>query len=201
MEERQVELLKQRILQDGLVLSEKVLKVDTFLNHQVDPILMQKIGDEFARRFEGEGITKILTLEASGIAPALMTALSLNLPLIFAKKKPPLTFNNQEVVTANVYSFTKQETNTITISKKFINQMDKVLIIDDFLANGEASLGLIHLIEQTGASVIGVGIVIEKSFQMGREKLEEVGYRVESLARIQSLTNHSIQFLEEVLQK
>ncbi|TCS80624.1 xanthine phosphoribosyltransferase [Tepidibacillus fermentans] len=197
-----MEKLKQKILNDGRVLSENVLKVDSFLNHQVDPFLMKEIGDEFANRFKNQVITKVLTLESSGIAPALMTALALGVPLIFARKKNSLTLQNQDVVTAEVFSYTKQETNTIAVSKKFVNANDKVLIIDDFLANGEASLGLIRLIEQTGAEVIGVGIVIEKSFQIGREKLENAGYHVESLARILSLKNQQIQFVtEEVLQR
>ncbi|MFV9511484.1 xanthine phosphoribosyltransferase [Tepidibacillus sp. LV47] len=196
-----MERLKQKILNEGCILSENVLKVDSFLNHQVDPFLMKEIGEEFAKRFKNQEITKVLTLESSGIAPALMTSLMLKVPLIFAKKKNPLTLKEQDVITAEVYSYTKQETNTIAVSREFLKENDQVLIIDDFLANGEAALGLIRLIEQTGAKVVGIGIVIEKSFQIGREKIEKAGYRVESLVRIQSMKNNQIQFFaKEVLQ-
>ncbi|OIJ15959.1 xanthine phosphoribosyltransferase [Anaerobacillus arseniciselenatis] len=193
-----MDMLKQAILQKGVVLSDGVLKVDSFLNHQIDPILQVEIGSEFANRFEKNEITKILTIESSGIAPALTTAIKLNVPVVFARKKKSLTLSSN-LLTAKVYSFTKNETNEITVSRDFIVEGDKVLIIDDFLANGEAALGLASLVEQTKATVSGIGIVIEKSFQPGRKKLEGAGYRVESLARIASLENNTVRFVEELI--
>src|SRR5690606_38274570 len=143
------------------------LKVDSFLNHQIDPVLMQQIGEEFAFRFENDQITKVLTLESSGIAPSVMTALRLEVPTVFARKRKSLTLIDH-LYSAEVYSYTKQETNTISVSKDYITSDDVVLIIDDFLANGQAALGLIDLVEQSGAALAGVGIVIEKGFQKGR---------------------------------
>ncbi|KHD85654.1 xanthine phosphoribosyltransferase [Heyndrickxia ginsengihumi] len=194
-----MELLKNKIREEGLVLSDAVLKVDSFLNHQVDPDLMKEIGKEFAEKFAAEKVTKILTLESSGISPALMTALELHVSVIFARKRKSLTLNDN-VYVANVRSFTKGETNEVTVSKSFINKEDRVLIIDDFLANGQAAEGLIHIIEQAGAALAGIGIVIEKSFQPGGKELRDRGIRVESLARIQALENGKVQFLEEAFQ-
>lgn len=191
-----MELLKQKIKSEGNVLSNQVLKVDTFLNHQIDPVLMVEIGKEFAKRFESEGITKVLTIESSGIAPGLMAALELNVPLIFARKRKSLTLVS-DLLTAKVYSFTKNETNEISVSSKFLSENDKVLIIDDFLANGQAALGLANIVQQSGAHVSGIGIVIEKSFQNGRSLLCEKGFKVESLARISSLENGKVTFIEE----
>src|SRR5690625_4280779 len=178
-----MERLKQKIVNEGKVLSASVLKVDSFLNHQIDPELMQGIGEEFAARFKDKGITKILTLESSGIAPSVMTALQLGVPTVFARKRKSLTLID-DLYSAEVYSYTKQETNTISISKDYIKNDDVVLIIDDFLANGQAALGLINMVEQSGAALAGVGIVIEKGFQNGRKIIEEQGIRVESLAVI-----------------
>lgn len=191
-----MEQVKKAIRERGNVLEDNVLKVDTFLNHQIDVHLMSEIGKEFAHLFQESGVTKVLTIESSGIAPSFMAASSLGTPLIFARKKKSLTMNDN-VFVSKVYSFTKQETNEITVSKDFLNANDTVLIIDDFLANGQAALGLIEIVEQAGASVAGIGIVIEKSFQDGRKRLEELGYRVESLARIHSLTDGSVTFVEE----
>ncbi|MCT8138781.1 xanthine phosphoribosyltransferase [Anaerobacillus sp. CMMVII] len=190
--------LKEAIINKGVVLSKGVLKVDSFLNHQIDPMLVMQIGKQFAKRFKQTKITKILTIESSGIAPSLTTALELNIPLVFARKKKSLTLSSN-LLTAKVYSYTKNETNEITVSKDFISCDDHVLIIDDFLANGEAALGLATLVEQAGATIAGIGIVIEKSFQPGREKLEAAGYNVEALARLASLENNRVQFLEENL--
>ncbi|WEG73890.1 xanthine phosphoribosyltransferase [Vagococcus intermedius] len=187
--------LENRIETDGTVLQEGVLKVDKFLTHQVDPVLMEQVGAEFAKLFEKEKITKVVTIEASGIAPAIFTGLHLNVPVIFARKSKSLTMN-EELLTAEVYSFTKQITSTISISRKFLSEEDNVLVIDDFLANGQAALGLVDLCRQAGAKVEGIGIVIEKSFQTGRELLIEKGLRVESLARIGSLENQTVTFLE-----
>lgn len=188
--------LEQKILAEGTVLSDQVLKVDSFLNHQIDPVMMQKIGQEFARLFKNTGITKIITIEASGIAPAVMAGLELGVPVIFARKYQSLTLKD-DLYRSKVFSFTKQTESTIAISKKHISKLDKVLVIDDFLANGQAALGLTDLIHQANAEVIGIGIVIEKSFQPGRQLLIEKGYRVESLARVQSLADGQVTFVQE----
>ncbi|WP_436917282.1 xanthine phosphoribosyltransferase [Acinetobacter schindleri] len=188
--------LEQKILAEGIVLSEEVLKVDSFLNHQIDPVMMQQIGQEFARLFKDAGITKIITIEASGIAPAVMAGLELGVPVIFARKYQSLTLKD-DLYRSKVFSFTKQTESTIAISKKHINAADKVLVIDDFLANGQAALGLADLIHQAEASVVGIGIVIEKSFQPGRDILLEKGYRVESLARVKSLVNGTVEFVQD----
>lgn len=190
-----MKLLKQSIIEKGLVLSDGVLKVDAFLNHQIDPILASEMGKEFVRRFANEPITKVLTIESSGIAPGLTTALELGVDLIFARKKKSLTMNDH-IYKASVFSFTKNETNDISVSKDFIHEGDHILIIDDFLANGQAALGLAEIVAQAGATVAGIGIVIEKSFQPGRQTLLDKGYRVESLARIESLTNNKVTFHE-----
>ncbi len=186
--------LEQKILAEGIVLSEAVLKVDSFLNHQIDPVMMQQIGQEFARLFKDAGITKIITIEASGIAPAVMAGLELGVPVIFARKYQSLTLKD-DLYRSKVFSFTKQTESTIAISNKHISASDKVLVIDDFLANGQAALGLADLIHQANAEVVGIGIVIEKSFQPGRELLLEKGYRVESLARVKSLANGTVEFV------
>lgn len=186
-------LLEERIQKDGIVLSEQVLKVDSFLNHQIDPSLMLEIGKEFARLFKDEDITKIVTIESSGIAPAVMAGLELNVPVVFARKRKSLTMTDG-LITSSVHSFTKNETNEISIAQKFLNSNDKVLVIDDFLANGQAALGLIEIVQSSGASVAGLGIVIEKSFQDGAKLLQQQGVRVESLARIASLANGEVEF-------
>nr|WP_315279767.1 xanthine phosphoribosyltransferase [uncultured Acinetobacter sp.] len=188
--------LEQKILAEGIVLSEAVLKVDSFLNHQIDPVMMQQIGQEFARLFKDAGITKIITIEASGIAPAVMAGLELGVPVIFARKYQSLTLKD-DLYRSKVFSFTKQTESTIAISNKHISARDKVLVIDDFLANGQAALGLTDLIHQANAEVVGIGIVIEKSFQPGRELLLEKGYRVESLARVKSLANGTVEFVRD----
>lgn len=188
-----MKLLEEKIKNDGMVLNENVLKVDSFLNHQIDPPLMDAIGKEFAERFAAEGVTKIVTIESSGIAPAVFAGLHLHVPVIFARKRKSVTLTD-ELLISQVHSFTKNETNELSISKKYLNENDKVLIIDDFLANGQAALALVDMVRQAGASVSGIGIVIEKSFQPGAQKLAELGLRVESLARIASLTNGEVNF-------
>ena len=190
-----MEELKQKIRREGIVLSDKVLKVDAFLNHQIDPQLMARIGHEFARRFADDGITRIVTLEASGIAPAVMAGLELGVPVIFARKHQSLTLVDN-LYTARVYSFTKQVESTIAVSRQHLSPSDRGLVIDDFLANGKAALGLIDIIRQAGATLVGLGIVIEKSFQAGRAELEAEGYRIESLARIAALENGEVRFLD-----
>ena len=187
--------LEERILRDGQVLGENILKVDSFLTHQVDFSLMKEIGQVFAEAVKDAGITKVVTIEASGIAPAVYVAEALGLPMIFAKKAKNITMT-EGILTAEVYSFTKQVTSTVSIAGKFLNSDDKVLIIDDFLANGPAAKGLITIIEQVGAQVEAVGIVIEKSFQDGRQLLETAGYRVLSLARIAGFDKGQIVFTE-----
>ncbi|MES9783462.1 xanthine phosphoribosyltransferase [Bacillus thuringiensis] len=191
-----MKVLQEKILNEGKVLSGDVLKVDAFLNHQIDPVLMQEIGKEFAKRFKEENITKIVTIESLGIAPSVMAALELGVKVIFARKRKSLTLQDNMYV-ANVYSFTKQETNEISLSRNHIDENDRVLIIDDFLANGQAALGLMSLVEQAGASIAGVGIVIEKAFQDGGKKLREQGVRVESLAKIASLDNGTVTFVQQ----
>lgn len=190
-----MKLLEEHIKNRGTVLPGNVLKVDSFLNHQIDPVLMQAVGKEFANRFANLGITKIVTIESSGIAPAVFAGLELGVPVVFARKKKSLTLT-ENLFTSSVYSFTKQETNDISVSKNFLGKADKILLIDDFLANGQAVLGLLEVAEQAEAEVVGIGIVIEKSFQQGRALLEKAGYPIYSLARIASLENEQIRFGE-----
>ncbi|WP_369900317.1 xanthine phosphoribosyltransferase [Bacillus manliponensis] len=189
-----MKLLQEKILQEGNVLSDDVLKVDAFLNHQIDPVLMREIGKEFAERFKEENITKVVTIESSGIAPAVMAALELGVKVVFARKRKSLTLQDN-MYTAKVYSYTKQETNEISLSRNHIDERDRVLIIDDFLANGQAALGLMSLVEQAGATMVGLGIVIEKAFQDGGKKLRENGIRIESLAEVASLKNGTVTFV------
>ncbi|WEG11897.1 xanthine phosphoribosyltransferase [Pullulanibacillus sp. KACC 23026] len=187
--------LKEKILKEGQVIDGHILKVDAFLNHQIDPELMHEIGKEFATHFSGRDLTKIVTLESSGIAPAVFAGLILGIPVVFARKQKPLTLT--EVITETVYSYTKQTSNTIMVSKNWLKPTDRVLIIDDFLARGEASLGLIRLVEKAGAHVEGLGIVIEKSFQDGRAKLDALNLDIYSLARIASLKDNKVSFVGE----
>ncbi|MGB6177712.1 xanthine phosphoribosyltransferase [Carnobacterium sp.] len=191
-----MKVLEERILKDGVVLGKDVLKVDNFLNHQIDPVLMQEMGNEFARYFAGKGITKILTVETSGIAPSVFAGLALGVPVIFARKHKSLTLTDN-LYTSKVYSFTKNTTNDITISRNFITSTDNVLLIDDFLANGQAAKGLVDICEQAQASIAGIGIVIEKSFQPGRGDLEKLGFDIFSLARIRAFENGVVKFIEE----
>ncbi|MDO5079581.1 MAG: xanthine phosphoribosyltransferase [Streptococcus minor] len=185
--------LEERILQDGRVLSDTVLKVDSFLTHQVDVALMKEIGHVFAERFKHSGITKVVTIEASGITPAVYVAEALGVPMVFAKKSKNITMT-EGILTAEVYSFTKQVTSQISIVEAFLSKDDRLLIVDDFLANGQAAKGLLEIIGQVGASVEAIAIVIEKSFQGGRQLLEEAGQTVVSLARIASLENGRVVF-------
>ncbi len=187
--------LKARIRKEGTVIGNDILKVDHFLNHQIDPLLMRRIGRMIAVHFGDRHISKVLTLESSGIAPALMTGLELRVPVIFARKKKPLTLNEGGLVT-EVVSYTKKQKNPVMIEKGILRSGESILIVDDFLARGEAALGLIRLTEMAGATVAGIGIVIEKSFQEGRRRLEETGHSVFSLARIAALDNGQIKFSE-----
>lgn len=191
-----MQLLKERIRTDGRVLGRDILKVDSFLNHQLDPELIQAIGTEFANRFRSAGVTKILTIEASGIAVALMAGLSLGVPVLFAKKTRAKT-QSEAVYTAEVFSYTRGESRTIVVSQRFLSPTDRVLILDDFLATGEATKGLISLVRQAGAELAGVGIVVEKGFQDGGRHLREQGVPLESLVIIDQLTEDGIRFADE----
>lgn len=189
-----MEILKQRILADGVILGTDILKVDRFLNHQIDPFLLREIALEIKKRYSGTEITKVLTVEASGIAIAALVALELGVPFVFAKKYDARNLDAQ-VYQSDVYSFTKQKTFSVRVSNKYICENDVVLVVDDFLAKGGALSGLINIVEQAGATVAGCAIVIEKSFQEGAEIIRKKGYRVESLARIKSIESGKIEFL------
>ena len=191
---KNMKALKDRIKKDGLCLPGGILKVDSFINHQMDPILMKSMAVEFVRRFADTEINKVLTIEASGIAPAIMVGYLLELPVVFAKKRKPSTMEN--MLTTEVFSFTKNQSYTVCVSKDFLQPGDKVLFIDDFLANGNAGKGMIDLVHQAGAEMVGMGFLIEKSFQHGAELLRNMGIRVESLAIIESLDDCKITFAE-----
>lgn len=191
-----MELLKSRILADGRALNEHVLLVDSFLNHQVDPTLMEKVGEEFARRFADAGVTKVATIESSGIAPAVMTALNLGVPMVIMKKQVSSILKDG-IIQTEVFSFTKNSAYKLTLKAEFINESDNVLIIDDFLANGEAAFGAIRLVEQAGGKVAGVGAVIAKAFQPGLNRLRASGYRAEALAPVKRIGENLIEFEEE----
>lgn len=189
-----MELLKQRILKDGVVKAGNVLKVDSFLNHQMDVALFSEIGKEFYNRFKDCNVTKILTIEASGIGIACVTAQSFNnIPVVFAKKNKTKNIAG-DVYTSKVVSFTHGREYDIIVSKDYLKPEDRVLIIDDFLANGSALEGLIRLVEDSGATLVGAGIVIEKGFQPGGDLIRGKGVRVESLAIIDSMTDSSLTF-------
>ncbi len=188
-----MELLKQRILTDGRIADGGVLKVDNFLNHQIDIELYNEIGKEFARLFSDVKIDRILTIEASGIGIACIAAQYFKVPVVFAKKAKSKNLDG-ELFVSQVQSFTYGKTYDITVSKKFIHTGENVLIIDDFLANGKACLGLIDIINQAGANVSGIGIVIEKGFQSGGKELREKGYNLHSLAVIKSMDESSLTF-------
>lgn len=188
-----MEQLKQRILTEGRALNERVLLVDSFLNHQVDPELMRAVGDAFAARFANEGITRVVTIESSGIAPAVMTALALGVPMVILKKSLSSILQD-DILQTEVFSFTKNASYQLTLKRRFLLPGDRVLVVDDFLANGEAAFGAIRLIEQAGASVAGIGAVIAKAFQPGMQKLREAGYRVEALAPVKRMAEGLIEF-------
>ena len=181
-----MQLLKDRILKDGIVKPGNILKVDSFLNHQMDIRLFDQIGEEFKKRFEGTPINKILTIEASGIGIACVAARQFDVPVIFAKKSKSINIEG-EVYVAEVESFTHKCKNQVIVSKKFLNPDDNVLIIDDFLANGCALQGLISIVTSAGANVAGIGIVIEKGFQTGGQIIRNLGYHLESLAIVDEM--------------
>ena len=182
-----MELLKARIRKDGIVRGSDVLKVDSFLNHQKDIALFQEMGKEWAKRFEGAGVNKILTIEASGIGIAAIVAQSFDSPVVFAKKSQSKNISG-DVYTTKVTSFTHDRVYDVIVNKRFLNEEDRVLIIDDFLANGAALTGLIDLVKQSGATLVGCGIAIEKAFQPGGANLRAQGVRIESLARVASMS-------------
>ena len=186
-------LLKERIIKDGKTIGSDVVKVDMFLNHQIDVDLLNEMGKEFRKRFPSDKITKIVTIEASGIGIACVVAQYFGVPVVFAKKGANRNIGDN-LYKADVYSFTKGTTTTIGISKDYLSSDDHVLIIDDFMANGKAVHGLLNILNQAGASVEGVGIVIEKGFQPGGDSLRSLGYKVESLAIIKSIDNGKIVF-------
>ena len=189
-----MKLLEERIVKDGKIGAGNVLKVDCFLNHQIDVPFLSELGKEFYRLYKDEKITKILTIEASGIGIACLTAAYFGVPVVFAKKTETNNIAG-DVYTSEVYSYTHERTYTIRVSKDFLNADDRVLIIDDFLAKGSALLALLKLVEDAGASVAGAGIVIEKSYQPGREIVESKGIRVESLARIAAMEDGKVTFV------
>lgn len=182
-----MELLEERIRKDGEVLPGNILKVSSFLNHQIDVKLLDELGKEYKRLYENSKVTKILTVEASGIAIACSAAREFNVPVVFAKKHQSSNVN-EDVFSTTVWSFTHSRNYNVVVSKKFLNSDDKVLIVDDFLANGSALSGLVDLVKQAGAEVTGACIVIEKGFQDGGDKLRREGLRIESLAIIDSMS-------------
>lgn len=188
-----MDLLKQKILAEGRALNDHVLLVDCFLNHQVDVNLMKAVGEEFACLFKDAGINRIATIESSGITPAAMTALAMNLPLVIMKKSVS-TILSDGIIQREVFSFTKNAPYLLTLKTQFVHPGDNVLLIDDFLANGEAAFGGISLLERAGAKVSGVGVVIAKAFQPGMQKLRDAGYRVEALAAVSRMNENLIEF-------
>ncbi|MDP5274579.1 xanthine phosphoribosyltransferase [Chengkuizengella axinellae] len=182
-----MEYLKQRIQNEGKIVSDNVLNLDSILNHQVDPKLIQQLGVEFAARFHDQEITKVLTIESSGISVAYATALALEVPLVFARRKKTLMSDN--IYCERVPSFTKGIVTDIVVSSEFIQPIDRILIIDDIIANGDALKGLINIIHRSGAQLTGAGIVIEKAFQSGAKEIRKKDIRVESLVQINSLEN------------
>lgn len=188
-----MKLLEDYISEKGRLVGKDIVKVDSFLNHQVDPLLMQAMGKEIKRLFADTEITKILTIEASGIAIAVMAALELNVPMVFAKKNATKNLSS-DVYSTTITSFTHGRDYDVRVAKDFLGKDDKILIIDDFLANGAALQGLIEIVNQSGASVSGCAIAIEKGFQDGGKKLREKGYRIESLAIIEGFADNKVLF-------
>lgn len=190
-----MKLLEDKIRKDGKIAEGNVLRVDSFLNHQIDTVLMDQLAAEFYRLFRDEKVDKVLTVEASGIAIAALTALHFGVPMVFAKKSKSQNISDN-VYTAQAYSYTHQNMNTLIVSKDYIGPGERILLIDDFLANGHAMLALNSLLKQAGAIPVGVGILVEKAFQEGHARLEEAGLRVESLARVASMdTENGVTFL------
>ena len=188
-----MELLEQRILTDGKLLPGGILRIDSFLNHQLDPLLLQAMAKEVKRLFDGEGVTKIFTIEASGIALGCMTGYVFRSPLVFAKKSKTKNISD-DLSQTEIPSFTHGGTNTVVVSRDYLNASDRVLLVDDFLATGAALVGLKTLVEQAGATLVGAVTAVEKRFQGGGDKLREQGVRVEALARITEMDDNGIKF-------
>jgi xanthine phosphoribosyltransferase len=188
-----MELLEQRILKDGRILPGNVLKVDSFLNHQIDIDLIDALGAEWKRLYANDKITKIATIEASGIGIACLVARHFGVPVVFAKKSKSNNIGN-DFYTTPVVSYTHGNTYDVIVSKNYISPEDRILIIDDFLANGSALKALINIVEMAGATVVGAGIAIEKAYQPGGKMIRDLGYRVESLARVKSMIDGNIEF-------
>ena len=188
-----MELLKEKIRDTALLLDGGIVKVDMFLNHQLDTALLYEMGKEFKKRFPSDKITKILTAEASGIAIAAVAGLLFNVPVVFAKKGNPKNIC-KDAYTADVYSYTKQESKQIRVSKEYLSENDHILILDDFLANGQAVKGLLEIVRQSGASLEGIGIAVEKGFQEGGKLIRDMGIRLESLAVIEEIKDGEIFF-------
>ncbi|MCZ8517984.1 MULTISPECIES: xanthine phosphoribosyltransferase [Paenibacillus] len=188
-----MEQLKQKIREVGVVVSDEVIKLDAILNHAVDPKLTTEMGREFARLYREQGVTKILTIESSGIPIAFAAAQELGVPMVFARRKKTLNAD-AEMYCERVPSFTKGFVTDIMVGKEFLNETDRVVLIDDFIANGDAARGLIRIIRRSGAELLGLGIAVEKSFQAGGRTIRESGVRVESLVRISSLAGGRIEF-------
>ena len=191
-----MKLLEDRIKRDGEVLDGDVLKINSFLNHQVDPKLMMQVGEEFKRLFADEKIDKVLTCEASGIAPGIMTAYQLGVPMVFARKKKPSTLNDA-VYWADVFSYTKKVNNKICVEEKFLHKGENILIIDDFVAHGEAVKGMVNIAKQAGCDIVGVGAVVAKTFQGGSDWVKNEGLRFEALASIDSFKDGQVHFKGE----
>lgn len=196
--EKAVKLLEERILADGQVLPGEILKIDNFLNHQIDIELVDKLGEEFYRLFSDLDINKILTVEASGISIACAAARYFKVPVVFAKKGQHKNVST-DCYTSQVFSYTKGISYEMFVSKAYLNSNDRVLIIDDFLANGAASFGMRELIEKAGAKLEGIGIAVEKGFQPGGKKLRDMGIRVRSLAIVDSMTDESVTFRADIV--
>lgn len=188
-----MKLLEDRIKKDGEVLDGDVLKINSFLNHQVDPQLMMQCGEEFKRLFADQKIDKVLTCEASGIAPGVMTAYVLGVPMVFARKKKPSTLNDA-VYWADVFSYTKKVNNKICVEEKFLHKGENLLIIDDFVAHGEAVKGMVNIAKQAECNIVGVGAIVAKTFQGGSEWVENEGLRFEALAKIDSFKDGHVHF-------
>lgn len=188
-----MEILKERIRRDGKIKDGHIIKVDAFLNHQIDIELLNEIGKEFRRLFDAENITKVITIEASGIAVACLTAQYFNVPVVFAKKSESKNIDG-DVYTTTVTSYTRGKEYTVILEKRFLTSNDRILIIDDFLATGKAQFGLLDISKQAGAAVAGIGIVIEKGFQGGGDHLRKAGYNLHSLAIIDSMDNQTLLF-------
>jgi len=190
-----MKLLENRIIRDGRIFDGGVLKVDSFLNHQIDVSFVSKLGEEFYRLYKDSGVDKILTIEASGIGIACLAAQWFDVPVVFAKKSHSSN-QSKEVYTSKVVSYTHSTVYDVSVAKEHLSCNDNILIIDDFLAKGNALIGLIDIVKQSGASLVGCGIVIEKAFQSGGKQIRDQGIRVESLARIESMDSNGVRFCE-----